>query len=389
MKFMDFPAWAEIDLKALAHNFRAVRDLARRQFANGPVSSRIPVTKRHCPELLAVVKAEAYGHGMWPIVKRLDKLGIDFFGVSDVAEGVFLRWQGIKRPILLFESTLPRSIQPVVNYNLIPTICTLDYAQKLNRYAKSRRKRIDVHVKVDTGMGRLGVVYGEARSFIDQLMRLPNLSVKGIYTHFPLADTNPAFTKKQVERLSALIKGLDRTAQIIPYVHASNSVGLGYKTNIFNLVRPGLMFYGLYPAPTLRKLVDLKPVMSVKAKVIFIKHIKPGQGVSYGHTFVARKNMTVATIPLGYSDGYLRCFSNKSSVLIQGRRCPVVGRVTMDQIMVDVSRLKNVHIGMEAVIMGKQSKEEVSADELARLAGTINYEIVCNLGNRLPRVYKR
>lgn len=366
------PTWAEVDLKAVESNYREIKRLAGKN-----------------TEILPVVKGDAYGHGMLRIAALLDRLGVKYLGVSDITEGIELREQGIKRNILLFESTLPSDTRKIIKYNLTPTICTLELASSLDRYARAANKRIDIHVDVDTGMGRLGVWHKEAQDFIAQLMQFKNLSIKGIYTHFPVAETNRRFTEGQVKNLYKLVTSLDKKGLVVPYIHAANSMGLcGYKTRILNLARPGLMLYGLYPTPSLKSQVRLKPVLSVRSRIMFIKKINRGRSISYGRTFIAKKNMVIATLAIGYRDGYFRCLSNKSHVIIQGSRCPVVGRVTMDQIMVDVSKLKSVKLGMDAIILGREGKASVSADELAYLAGTINYEIVCNLGNRIPRIYK-
>lgn len=382
------PTWAEIDLEAIRHNYEEIKRLAVQQFDPRPL--KIPARRRGLyPQILPVIKADAYGHGMKEIADLLDRLGVNIFCVSDLEEGIILRKQRILKPILLLESTLPALAKDIVDHNLTPTVVTWDLALALNRYAKLKKKIINVHVYVDTGMGRLGIPYSQARSFIDRLMRLSNVQVEGVYTHFPVADTNVHFTREQIRKLYQLVHYFDQQGKIILYVHATNSMGIvGYKHHIFNLARPGLMLYGLYPTTKLRYKIKLKPAMQVRSRVIFIKKIASGTGISYGHTFVAKKNITIATLPIGYQDGYLRYLSNKSYVLIAGKRCSVVGRVTMDQIMVDVSKVKNVKIGMEAVILGKQGKEEVSADTLAKLADTISYEVICSLGNRLPRVYK-
>ena len=389
--------WAEVDLNAIRHNFQEIKRLA------GPHT-----------EILCVVKGDAYGHGMLEVSALLDRLGANFFGVSDLEEGIVLRKNGITKPILLFESTLPAHARQIVDYNLTPTICTIELAYSLNRYAKTRGRRIDIHIDVDTGMGRLGVWHEEAFEFIQKVNRLANLSIKGIYTHFPVADTDPRFTKNQMKHLYALVSRLDKMGVVVPYIHAANSMGLvnytdlhpnSYsqvkvstdynnifgevsKTHLLNLVRPGLMLYGLYPSPRLKKKIRLKPALSVQSKIVFLKNVRRGRGISYGHTFIAPKDLTVATLAIGYKDGYLRCLSNRAFVLIGGQRCPIVGRVTMDQIMVDVSKLKSLKVGTTAVILGKQKGNFISADELAKYAGTISYEIVCSLGNHLPRIYK-
>jgi alanine racemase len=239
-------------------------------------------------------------------------------------------------------------------------------------------------------MGRLGVWYSEAEEFIQKIRKLSHLVIGGVYTHFPVADTNRAFTQKQIENFQHLVERLQAKGISIPYLHAANSMGLAaYPHHLFNLARPGIMLYGLYPSPKLRPKVILKPVLSVKSRIIFLKRVSRGRGISYGHTFIAPRPMTVATLPIGYSDGYLRCLSNKTQVLINGRRCPVVGRITMDQIMVDVTKLKQLKLGTEVTLLGRQNQEEISADELAQKAGTISYEIVCSLGTRLPKVYKK
>ena len=365
------PTWAEIELKAVEHNYKELKGLAGRHV-----------------EILPVVKGDAYGHGMRKISLLLDRLGVKIFGVSDMEEAVELRENGIKKKILLFESTLPSDTPLIVKYDLTPTICTMELAVTLNRYARKAGKRIDVHVEVDTGMGRLGIWHQEAPRFIADLMRLMNLSIKGIYTHFPVAETDRSFTQHQIRNLYRLVNVLDKKGMVIPYIHAANSMGLcGYGTRILNLARPGLMLYGLYPKSELKRKLFLRPVMSVKSTVMFVKRSAKGRSISYGRTFIAKKDMEIATLAIGYRDGYLRSLSNRSSVIIKGERCPVVGRVTMDQIMVDVSRLRTVQLGSKAVILGSQGKVSVTADELASWAGTISYEIVCNLGNRLPRVY--
>jgi len=381
--------WVEVDLKAIRHNVKVLKKLAARNKFYLP--SRPQRKKKDCPstEILAVIKADAYGHGMAQVGGLLDKLGVEFFGVSDVAEGIRLRSVGIKKPILLFESALAESAPQIVAQNLMPMVCTEELAWALNKQAQKAKRRVDIHIKVDTGMGRLGVWYEEAFDFIQKVHQLPHLRIMGILTHFPAADTDKGFTKKQIQYLYDLVARLDQTGLIIPYIHAANSMGLaGYATHVLNLARPGLMVYGLYPHPSLKKAISLKPALSVKSKVIFVKEIKKGRSVSYGRTFFTKKDMKIAVIPMGYNDGYPRILSNKSDVLIDGKRCAIVGRVTMDQIMVDVTAMASVKIGTPVTVMGKQKKEIISADELAEQAKTISYEIVCGLGNRLPRVYK-
>lgn len=365
-------AWVEIDLAALKHNIKAIQRLAGKDV-----------------HILTVVKAQAYGHGLPEIVKVLDKEGIEFFGVSDINEAILIRQLKIKKPIVLLENTLADYADYLVKYHITPVVCTLEFARALNRLGQKRKKKIAVHIKVDTGMGRLGIWQDEAVDFAKMIKRFSWLRVEGLCTHFPVADTDVDFTNKQIAAMAALVEKLRHAIGPIPLVHAANSLGLSaYAQPGFNLVRTGLMLYGLYPSPAIWSKISLKPVMSIKARVCFVKHIFAGRKISYGHTFTAPINMRVATVSIGYSDGYLRIFSNKSFVIIRGVRCPVIGTVTMDQIMVDVTNVNGVKAGDEVCILGRQGKKEVSADELAQIAGTINYEITCHLGNRLMRIYR-
>jgi alanine racemase len=389
MNHNPYLTYAEVDLKALRYNFRQINRLASRTefyVSTRPQSKRI-IKGREL--ILAVVKADAYGHGMRQVAALLHKEKVGFFGVSDAHEGIALRRAGIKKPVLLFESTMPTQASEIIRYRLMPTVCTLELARALDRIAGKNGKKVDIHIKVDTGMGRLGIWHKEAYAFIHQVHAFRHLRIMGIYTHFPAADTDRPFTKEQVKCLYDLVKKLDRSGLIIPYIHAANSMGLaGFKTHILNLARPGLMLYGLYPHPGLRKKIRLNPVLNVRSHVIFLKNVAKGRSISYGRTFYTQKDMLVATVPIGYNDGYFRAFSNKASVLINGVRCPVAGRVTMDQIMVDASRVNGIKLGSSVTVLGSQERECISADELADFADTINYEIVCSLGNRLPRVYK-
>lgn len=367
------PSWAEIDLKALRHNFRQLKKTAGKKTG-----------------LLAVIKADAYGHGLVEAAKVLNKEDVVYFGVSSIVEGITLRGLGVRKPILLFGNILKSYIPDLFKYRLTATVSTLSLARAINAYAQKTKKYIPVHIKVDTGMGRLGIWQEEAFELIQDISRLPYLHLEGIYTHFSVADTNREFTKQQICRFARLIQALELQGIVFLYIHAANSAGLvDYPGTIFNLARPGLMLYGLYPDERLKKKIHLKPVMSIKSKITFLKEILKGRSVSYGRTYIANGKRKIATLPIGYNDGYLRCFSNQAFVLVNGQRCPVAGRVTMDQIMIDVTKAGKVQEGTEVVILGVQQKSVVSADELAEKAGTINYEIVCSLGNRLPRIYKK
>lgn len=373
-------AWVEIDLKAVRHNFRQIRRLALEQLE--------PRVNRDV-DILAVVKADSYGHGMVEVSRVLEREGCRFFAVSDLNEAVSLRLSGNKRRIVLFETTLPGQAPELVKYELTPSVCTMPMARALDRYARRARKKLPVHIKIDTGMGRLGVWHMYAVDFVRDVNKLEHLQVEGIFTHFPVADTNKRFTEQQMRDFSVVVADLIRHQVPFRYLHAANSMGLAaYKNRLFNLVRPGVMLYGLYPSQELRSKIELKPVMSVKSRVLMTKTIYRGSGVSYGHIFRAAVDTPAAVIAVGYSDGYSRLLSNKAFVLINGTPCPVLGRVTMDQTVVDISRAGKVSIGDEVVVVGEQGVCEVSADDIAAWSGTINYEVVCNLGNRLTRVHR-
>ena len=362
--------WAQIDRKALVHNIRAIKRLAKEK------------------GILAIIKADAYGHGMVETAECLVHEKVNYFGVSDVREGIRLRKAGIKAPILLLENTLPSMASLVVDHRLTATVCNKELAFVLHQEAKRKRRRVPIHIKIDTGMGRFGIWHTEAYEFIQMLRPLKGLDIEGIYTHFPSADTDLIFTQHQIDLFERIILYLRSDDLRISYIHAGNSASLsGYRDRVLNLVRPGIMLYGLYPHERLRSLISLKPAMRVHSQVIFLKTIEKGRSISYGRTFVAKRRMKVATVPLGYADGYFRSISGKGAVLIDGQRCPILGRVTMDQVVADVTKVKNLRLGSSVVILGKQKNNALLADDLAEWAGTINYEVTCSLGNRIERKY--
>lgn len=374
------PTWCEIDLKALAYNYEQLQKLAGKNMS-------------HSSGIMPVIKADAYGHGMPQVAECLSGCGCKYLGVSNATEGMTLRAAEFKQKILLFESTLVAEAKDIIDYKLTPTVCAIEMAHALDHAAHQAGIQIPVHIKIDTGMGRLGVNEDQALDFVQKLRaECPNLILEGVYTHFPVADSDRDFTLGQMRRFRDIVYSLENQFITFSYVHAGNSMGLGdYKSDLFNLARPGIMLYGVYPLEDLKKKVHLKPVMSVKTKIIFVQTIGKGRGISYGHTFKAKEDITVAVLPIGYSNGYLRSLSNKAFVLVAGLRCPVVGRVTMDQIIVDITAAtlsgRIPKISDEAIIMGTQKGESISVDEVAQWADTISYEILCSLGNRLPRVY--
>jgi alanine racemase len=363
------PTWAEVNLGNLGHNFKQVKSLLK------------PQTK-----VLVTVKADAYGHGLIPVAKKLVACRVDYLGVASIEEGINLRKAGIKIPILLLGLILKQDAAALFTYRLIPTVCDRSLAVALNAKAASLKQKIPVHIKVDTGMGRIGVLPGEAFKLVAGIHKLKNIQIQGIFTHFALADIDRRFTARQISLFDKLVDDLKKQGIVIPLVHAANSIGLiRHQDSHFTMVRPGLVIYGLYPKKNLR--LNLKPVLSLKTRVVFTKQVGSGVGISYGLTYVTKRPTRIVTLPIGYGDGYPRNLSNLARLLIGGRRFRISGRVCMDQIMVDVGNSKP-KIGDEVVLIGSQGKQKVTAEELAELSGTISYEIVCGLGSRIPRIYK-
>lgn len=364
------PTWAEINLRNLDYNFCLSKKIV------GPKV-----------KILVPVKADGYGHGIIDISKRLVKLGVDYLGVASVDEGVLLRKARIKIPILILSAVLDNNVSAILDHRLTATICRLETAYRLDEEAKRRKLTASVHIKIDTGMNRIGVAHLEAYNFVRNIAILTNLKVEGIFTHFPCADNRPIFTKTQIKNFNGITKQLEKAGIHIALKHCSNSLGvISYPESYFNMVRPGLMIYGLHPKEGLN--IKLKPLLTLKTKIVYLKPVSRGSGIGYGHTYVTSKQMRIATLPIGYGDGYPRNLSNKAHCLISGRKAKIIGRICMDQLMVDVTGIKDVEIGQEAVLVGVQKDEAITVEYLAKLAGTIPYEIVCNLGNRIKRVYQ-
>lgn len=362
------PTWAEVNLNNLSYNFKQIKRLLAPQV-----------------KIMACVKADAYGHGLVPVAKRLALSGADYLGVACIDEGIRLREHNIKQPVLILGLVLKKDIRPLFEYNLIPALCTVEFAAGLNNMAARFGRKIKIHIKVDTGMGRIGVLYKGAFDFIKEITGFKFLAIEGIFTHFPCADIDKGFTLEQTNRFKELLVRLNNAGINIPLVHAANSMAvIRYKETYFNMVRPGLAVYGLYPKAGLD--IKLKAVLSLRTRVIYSKRVPQGYGISYGSTYRTSKYTNIVTLPVGYGDGYPRNLSNKAPVLIGGKRFRISGRICMDQIMVDVGDLK-VREGQEVVLIGSQGKNRITAEELARLSDTISYEIVCGLGSRVPRIY--
>lgn len=368
-------AWAEIDLDAIAHNVHEIRKLTGKRV-----------------ELMGAVKADAYGHGVLEVVRTLLDSGVNQLAVSMLDEAIQIRKMGISVPILILGYTDPARADEIILNDVSQTVFSLDLAQALSAASVRLGRSAKIHVKIDTGMTRLGFMPGYAAvKNIMEISRMPGLIIEGLFTHFASADEHERdYTMMQFERFMSVCSELARVGIHIPLKHACNSGGIiQYPEMHLDMVRPGIILYGLYPSNEVtRSSIDLKPAMTLKANVVHVKDVDKDVCISYGRTFRTSRKSRIATVPIGYADGYTRLMSNKGRMLVNGEFAPVVGRICMDQCMIDVTDLKSdVHVGDEVVIFGSQGGASISVDEIAAEVGTINYELVCIIGKRIPRVY--
>ena len=367
------PVWAEVNLDNIKFNLNQV--------------------KKNVPEetlIMAVVKADAYGHGVIPVAEAAVEAGADRLAVALPEEGQELREAGFELPIQILGEVLPGQVSILVNNELIPTISKIETVELLNKLAEEKGITKKVHVKVDTGMGRIGVFPDNAVDFIKEIMSFKNIEVEGLMTHFAKADEeDKEYTYNQWDQFQMVIDRLAEENIEIPIKQAANSATIIDLPHMaLNMVRPGIMMYGLRPSHEVDQDFTLKPALSWKAKIVYLKEVPPGTGISYGATYITEDKAKIATIPMGYADGYSRLLSNKGEVLVNGQRAPIRGRVCMDQFMVEVTHIDDVEIGDEVVLIGKQGDAEFSATEMADIIGTINYEITCDITKRVPRIYK-
>ncbi len=369
----------EIDLKALQANYSSIR-------------ARVGAGT----EIMAVIKSDAYGHGLIECSRALAGAGAGIFGVAEVWEGVELRRAGLKGDIVVLLGGSAETYADVINYKLTPVVFDVDYLAGLSDAAVRLQSVVNVHLKVDVGMGRIGIMPQEVESFVSLIRRLPGLVLTGLLSHFPMADESESLdkTREQLAFFKDVLSGLKAGEQGAVVSHIANSAGLiFFPDSHLDMVRPGISLYGCYPggaqarAKDIAPEIDLQPVMSFKSRVIQVKEMGPGHGISYGHTFVTRRQSRIAVIPVGYADGYLRKLSNRAEVLVGGRRAPVCGRVCMNATLVDVTDLPVVRPGDEVVLLGRQGEEEITADEIAGWMDTISYEVLCLFGTCNERVY--
>ncbi len=378
--------WAEVDLDAIAHNISALRQLTS------------PPTR-----FMAVVKANAYGHGAVAVAWQALAAGADWLGVARLEEGVQLRQAGIRAPILIFGYTPPEAAGILLANDLTATVYSFETAKAYSEAAGAAGHTLKVHLKVDTGMGRLGLmpevfnfsptgkaVSGNPVFAVEAIAHLPGIELEGVYTHFPAADQkdkNP--TLDQLEKFTDFLDHLHFAGLSIPIRHAANSAALMEMPEThFDMVRCGIALYGLYPSDEVdRSRVALKPAMTLKTRVVHVKSVPAGFHVSYGMTYTTEQPTVIATVGAGYADGLSRRFSSAGQMLVGGRRAPIAGRICMDMCMLDAGPDAQIDVGDEAVIFGRQAEAELSADEVARILGTINYEVVTTVGARVPRVH--
>ena len=378
----DSPIYAIIDLEAFRHNLREIKRLL-----HGSTG------------IMAVVKADAYGHGADILAREAERAGILFLAVARMNEAVRLRSSGSKSPIILFDNCRPESTARYIELGIQPTINNPAEADAYSAAAGSSGKTLKVHIKVDTGMGRLGFLCdsissgsndGQLADEIARIAALPFIEVEGVYSHFASADSaDKTYAREQLVQFQSLAEALTLRLEKKPFFHIANSAAImELPESHIDIVRPGIIMYGLYPSKEVdRSIISLRPVLSLKSEIIHIKKVAPGFCVSYGSTFVTSKETVIATVPAGYADGYNRLLSSKGEMLVRGMRAPVLGRVCMDLTMIDVTHIPGVSLHDEVVIIGTQGEESITAEEIADMTDTIGYEVLTSISPRVHRIY--
>lgn len=367
------PVWAEIDLDNLAHNMREIRRVSKAK------------------DIITIIKADAYGHGALDMAPILMENGATMFAVATLSEAIELRKGGIKIPIIILGYTPLEQFEQVLEYDIEQTVFSFEYAKEISEIARRENKTVKLQIKVDTGMGRIGFLPND-KSIEDvyQISLLPNIQIEGLFSHFSSADEeDKEYTYLQLQKFNWFAENLNKKNIQIKFRHIANSSAIiDLPESHFEAVRAGIIIYGYYPSEEVSKQkIDLKPVMSIKVNVTHIKKIPAGEYISYGRKFKTDKESIIATLPIGYADGYTRLLSNKAKVIIKGQFAPVVGRICMDMCMVDITHIEGVKNGDEVIVIGEDHGCRFNADDIAEMIGTINYEVLCMISKRVPRVY--
>ena len=373
--------WAEINLNKVEHNYNVIRGCTK------------PGVKLCC-----VIKADAYGHGAKELAALYEKLGADFFAVSNLEEAIELRRASITTPILILGYTPAQYAKTLANNNITQAIVSSDYAKELSRCALEQGVTVSAHLKLDTGMSRIGIMcqepsHDDALGEALEIVSLGGIEITGAFTHFAVSDEKEEgleYTKHQIDCFKGFCEALKEKSAVGEgfICHCSNSAAImDYACAHMDMVRAGIILYGLSPSDKLKGQIDLRPAMQIKSVIAHIKTIAPGTSISYGRTFTAEHEMVIATVPIGYADGYIRSFGKQAHMIVGGKLAKVVGRICMDQCMIDITGIENVHVGDTVTVIGTSGGCEISMDDAASWAGTINYEVACLVGKRVPRVY--
>ena len=377
------PTRAEIDFAKLSNNINSIRKHIHKQAPGRKI------------KICGVVKANAYGHGLEKISQKLVELGVDYLGVANYDEAIKLRKLIPESPILVFGTLIHSKFQPekyvsiLAKNDLVATVASLDTAKFLDQYSKKNEKKFKVHIKIDTGMKRIGFDVKRAFKNIQQIFSLKNIFVEGIFTHFATSEyRNKFFAYRQLSRFIDLLDELKKNKYEIPIVHAANSGAvLDLPESYFDMVRPGLIMYGYYPSKEIKNKIDIEPIMNLKSKVSFIKKVDAGTSISYGRLYYTKNSSFIGSIPIGYGDGYWRAFTNKSRVYINKKLYRTVGAITMDWLMVNLGEKSKVRVGDDVLLMGQENGMNIGADKLAKLVDGIPYEMICSVADRVNRVY--
>ena len=377
------PTRAEISFNKLEYNFNQIKKHIH------------SLSRRKKIKICGVVKANAYGHGIQEISKELISLGADYLGVANYDEAIKLRTLIPDASILVFGTLIHSKLKPaayvakLLKYNLIATIASLETARFLDHYSRKFRRKFKVHIKVDTGMKRIGFDVKRAGKNIEQIFGYRNLDIEGIYTHFATSECrDKSFAKYQLNKFNDLLHNLKKSGMEFPLVHTANSGAiLDMKDSYFDMVRPGIILYGYYPSEEVKNKIDLLPVMNFKSKVTYIKRVDANTGISYGRSYFTDRKTFIGSVPVGYGDGYRRALSNTGKVLINGNYYPVVGAITMDWFMVDLGEKHTVKVGDDVLLMGNEKMQTLGADKIASALKTIPYEIICSVADRVQRIY--